>query len=54
MEQTMEVRKPEKRVSEPYHEPLLIKHEPLRDITGQKYGEKFGFDKWTVEKSQAE
>jgi hypothetical protein len=23
-----------------YHEPLLIRHEPLRNITGQKYGEK--------------
>jgi hypothetical protein len=27
---------------EGYNEPLLIKHEPLRDITGQKYGEKEG------------
>ena len=25
---------------EGYSEPLLIKHEPLRNITGQKYGEK--------------
>jgi hypothetical protein len=25
---------------EPYHEPLLLKHEPLLDITGTKSGEK--------------
>jgi hypothetical protein len=23
-----------------YHEPLLIRHEPLHNITGVKYGEK--------------
>jgi hypothetical protein len=45
MEKTEVVRKFEKRVSETYHEPLLIKHEPLRDITGQKYSEKPEVDK---------
>ncbi len=25
---------------EPYHEPMLIKHEPLLALTGQKYDEK--------------
>jgi hypothetical protein len=50
MEQTVETRKPERRASEKYHEPLLIKHEPLRDITGQKYGEKgAGAEKIAVE-----
>jgi hypothetical protein len=45
MEQTQEVKKaPEKRKSEPYHEPLLIKHEPLRDITGKVVYEKLGAD----------
>jgi hypothetical protein len=28
------------RRKEPYHEPLLTKHEPLLDITGVKYPEK--------------
>jgi hypothetical protein len=42
MAQTNSVKTAEKRVCEPYHEPLLIKHEPLRDITGAKYGEKAG------------
>jgi hypothetical protein len=42
------------RVAEPqekqtYQEPLLIKHEPLRNITGQKYGDKNGFDKEALE-----
>jgi hypothetical protein len=32
-----------------YHEPLPIKHEQLRDITGQKYGEKPGVEKEAVE-----
>ena len=41
MEKTAEVvRAPEQRAGEKYHEPLLIKHEPLRDVTGTKYGEK--------------
>ncbi len=44
MEKTVEIQKPKKRRSEPYHEPLLIKHEPLRDITGQKYADKKGFE----------
>jgi hypothetical protein len=30
---------------EGYSEPLLIKHEGLRDITGQKYGEKSDVEK---------
>ena len=49
MEQTVEIKKIEKRPSEEYHEPLLIKHEPLRDITGQKYSEKGGVDKIALE-----
>jgi hypothetical protein len=36
MKQSTELKTVEKRISEPYSEPLLIKHEPLRDITGQK------------------
>jgi hypothetical protein len=48
MEQTTPAKLAEKRASEPYREPLLIKHKPLRDITGQKYGEKGGSEKqWT-------
>ena len=36
---------PEKKAqTEKYHEPLLIKHEPLRDITGQTYGPKKTLD----------
>jgi hypothetical protein len=42
MEQSIPAKRAEKRASEPYSEPLLIKHEPLRDITGAKYGEKAG------------
>ena len=42
MEQSPRAKTAEKRASEPYSEPLLIKHEPLRDITSQKYGEKSG------------
>jgi hypothetical protein len=34
---------------EGYTEPLLLKHEPLRDITGQKYGEKAGVEKAGLE-----
>jgi hypothetical protein len=49
MEQNTPMKTTEKRVSEPYSEPLLIKHEPLRNITGQKYGEKTGFEKFQVE-----
>jgi hypothetical protein len=50
VEQTVEVKKAtEKRAGEKYHEPLLIKHEPLVDITGQKYGEKNGNDKTQTE-----
>ena len=40
MEQKAEIKKTETFRSEPYQEPLLIKHEPLLDITGVKYGEK--------------
>jgi len=36
---------PRERISEKYHEPLLIKHEPLLDVTGQKYAEKNGGEK---------
>ena len=32
-----------------YHEPLLLRHEPLRNITGQKYGEKVGGEKTQAE-----
>jgi hypothetical protein len=42
MEKGSPAKPAEKRASEPYSEPLLIKHEPLRDITGAKYGEKAG------------
>jgi hypothetical protein len=28
-----------------YSEPLLVKHETLRDVTGQKYGEKYDIEK---------
>jgi hypothetical protein len=49
MEQSTRVKTAEKRVSEPYSEPLLIKHEPLRDITGAKYGEKEGTEKAGLE-----
>jgi hypothetical protein len=42
VEQSTRAKTAEKRDSEPYSEPLLIKHEPLRDITGAKYGEKAG------------
>jgi hypothetical protein len=44
--QARTAKQPEK---QSYHEPLLIKHEPLRNITGQKYGEKTGFEKFQVE-----
>jgi hypothetical protein len=50
MEQSTEVKVTEKRGCEPYSEPLLVKHEPLRNITGAKYGEKFGTEKAAVEK----
>ena len=36
---------PRSGVSEKYHEPLLIKHEPLLDVTGQKYAEKYLVEK---------
>jgi hypothetical protein len=36
---------PQPQPQEPYSEPLVTKHEPLRDITGTKYGEKVGFEK---------
>jgi hypothetical protein len=42
MDQSTQTKPAEKRASEPYSEPLLIKHEPLRDITRAKYGEKAG------------
>lgn len=38
-------------VKKSYHEPLLIRHEPLRDVTGQKYVEKSLGDKITPDKS---
>ena len=37
------------RSKERYNEPLLIKHEPLRNVTGVKYGEKVGAEKKDVE-----
>jgi hypothetical protein len=49
MEKSAQVQPPTPRVSEPYSEPLLIKHEPLRNITGTKYGEKAGNEKVAVE-----
>jgi hypothetical protein len=49
MERSTQTKPTEKRASEPYSEPLLIKHEPLRDITGTKYGEKNGNEKVAVE-----
>jgi len=49
MEPTVEVKALESRAREKYHEPLLIKHEPLRDITGQKYQEKLGAEKKAAE-----
>jgi len=49
MEQSTQVKTAEKRGGETYSEPLLIKHEPLRNITGQKYGEKGGNEKVAVE-----
>ena len=46
MAQTVETKNvPKERVSEKYHEPLLIKHEPLLDVTGQKYAEKYLVEK---------
>jgi hypothetical protein len=39
---------------EKYSEPLLLKHESLRDITGQKYGEKTGVEKAGIEKAGIE
>ena len=36
---------PQGKTREGYREPLLLKHEPLRNITGQKYGEKQGAEK---------
>jgi hypothetical protein len=36
MEESTKLKMPGKRGSEPYSEPLLIKHEPLRNITGEK------------------
>jgi hypothetical protein len=50
MEQSTPVKAPAKRASELYSEPLLIRHEPLRNITGQKYGEKLGAEKVGFEK----
>jgi hypothetical protein len=44
--QAQTAKQPEK---QSYREPLLIKHEPLRDITGQKYGEKTGTEKFLLE-----
>ena len=50
MAQTVETKNvPKERVSEKYHEPLLIKHEPLLDVTGQKYAEKTEVEKNGVE-----
>jgi len=49
MEQSTRVKTAEKRGGETYSEPLLIKHEPLRNITGQKYGEKFLAEKEAAE-----
>jgi hypothetical protein len=45
MEEITGPKLPAKRASEPYSEPLLIRHEPLRNVTGQKYGEKTGGEK---------
>jgi hypothetical protein len=42
MEKKTQATPAETRVKEPYHEPLLLKHEPLLDITGTKSGEKDG------------
>lgn len=47
--QTPATREAEARRKAGYHEPLLIKHEQLRDITGQKYGEKKGLEKEAAE-----
>ena len=47
--QTLTLPKHQDRRREGYHEPLLIKHERLRDITGVKYGEKLGVEKQAVE-----
>jgi hypothetical protein len=34
MEKKIQTTTNKERVKEPYHEPLLLKHEPLLDITG--------------------
>jgi hypothetical protein len=34
MEKEIQTTTNKERVKEPYHEPLLLKHEPLLDITG--------------------
>jgi|SwirhisoilCB2_FD_contig_51_7372337_length_336_multi_2_in_0_out_0_2 hypothetical protein len=45
MDKSKPVGAPEKKQpTEKYHEPLLVKHEPLRDITGQTYGPKKTLD----------
>jgi len=49
MEKSAPLSKTGQRAREPYSEPLLIKHEPLRNITGQKYGEKFLAEKEAAE-----
>jgi len=45
MNEKVQTRTEEQKEKQAYHEPLLIKHEPLRNITGQKYGEKALFEK---------
>jgi len=49
MRDKSEIRTAERPEKQDYHEPLLIKHEPLRNVTGQKYGEKSGFEKTQAE-----
>jgi hypothetical protein len=49
MKNQTHARTAEQQEKQVYHEPLLIKHEPLRDITGQKYGEKTGNEKFLLE-----
>jgi hypothetical protein len=45
MKDEVQTRTGEAQEKQAYHEPLLIKHEPLRNITGAKYGEKELFEK---------
>ena len=42
MEKKQPTPEPKAAIKEGYNEPLLIKHERLRDVTGFKYGEKVG------------